>query len=447
MSRLRSLRALTLLFVLIFLAATAATGFATYFVTHATIARLVDQRIMAESSAVSGGTFPAERAAVIASIADYSRRRDTGDLGFMLTDAAGRRIAGNVAFDRPLPLGFSTVGKADRIKGLTHGRALVRRIGNGLTLTTVAETEPIDNYDTERIRIHVLGFGSIILIVVGGAILFSMIIRRRIVAVRRTVDAIIDGDMQRRVPVDGSGSEFDEQARAFNRMLDRIAGLMGEIRNVSNDIAHDLRTPLARLRGRLAAIARQAESEQVRDGLEDAIAQSDAILAMFAAVLRIAEVEGGDRRAAFETLDLGDLATAIGTAMQPAAEEERHLLVVGECGRAPIQGDRQLLNHALVNLIENALRHTPDGSRIEISVARSGPDAILTVRDDGPGIAPEQRALALRRFGRLDKSRALGGHGLGLPLVDAIARLHRGGLTLESADPGLRAVLTLPLAA
>ncbi|UIJ46489.1 ATP-binding protein [Sphingomonas cannabina] len=447
MSRLRSLRALTLLFVLIFLAATVATGFATYFVTHATIARLVDQRIMAESSAVSGGTFPADRAAVIASIADYSRRRDTGDLGFMLTDAAGRRIAGNIAFDRPLPLGFSTVGKADRIKGLTHGRALVRRIGNGLTLTTVAETEPIDNYDGERIRIYLLGFGSIVLIVVGGAILFSVIVRRRIIALHRTADAIIDGDMQRRVPVDGSGSEFDEQAQAFNRMLDRISGLMGEIRNVSNDIAHDLRTPLARLRGRLAAIARQAESEQVRDGLEDAIAQSDAILAMFAAVLRIAEVEGGDRRAAFETLDVGDLAAAIGTAMQPAAEEERHLLVVGECEPAPIQGDRQLLNHALVNLIENALRHTPAGSRIEISVARSGSDAILTVRDDGPGIAPEQRALALRRFGRLDKSRARGGHGLGLPLVDAIARLHRGGLTLESADPGLRAVLTLPLAA
>jgi signal transduction histidine kinase len=259
------------------------------------------------------------------------------------------------------------------------------------------------------------------------------------------VEAIIDGDMQRRVPVDGSRSAFDQQARAFNRMLDRISELMAGIANVSSDVAHDLRTPLARLRSKLALLAGKAGDPAMRDALEDAIAQGDELLAMFTAILRIAEVDGGDRRAGFAPLDLGALVGEIGAMMQPVAAETDHALELGDCAALPVQGDRQLLIQTLINLIENALRHTPAGSRIVLGAAAVGGEAVATVTDNGPGIAEGQHQTALRRFGRLDKSRTRDGHGLGLALADAVMRLHRGSLALEDAGPGLRVVLRMPL--
>lgn len=442
--RPRTLKAITLYFFLLFLTATILTGAATLLATHRTIARLVDQRIAGESIEVSGRAYPADPATVVRRIAETIGQRESGDVGFLLRDARGRIIGGNVRMERRLPIGYSTLGPDDAIPGLSHGRALVRDIGNGLTLTTLAETEPIEDYNKARVRIYLFGFGSIILIVIAGITLFSTLIGRRIMAMRRTAEAIIDGDLQRRVPVDGSGSAFDHQATAFNRMLDRIAQLMNEIANVSSDVAHDLRTPLARLRGQLARLHRNAENPAQRAGLETALAQSDALLAMFAAVLRIAEVEGGDRRAGFTTIPLGDFVAETATMMEPVATEDDRELVAGPCAAVTIEGDRQLLSQALINLIENGLRHTPVGSRIEIGVARSGDQAIVTVADNGPGIPADQRAQAMRRFGRLDKARNRSGHGLGLPLVEAVVRLHRGQMALEDAAPGLKVVLTLP---
>lgn len=441
--RPHSLRSLSALFLIVFLVATILTGVGTLLVTQRTITRLVDQRIAGENMEVSGSDHPADPARVRALITLFSQRRDKGDVGFLLTGPKGHFIAGNVRLARVPPPGYSTLSAADHIPGLTHGRAFTRDIGNGMILTTLAETEPIQNYNSARVRIYVLGFGSIILIVFGGIVLFGTLISRRIREMRQTVDAIIDGNMRQRVPVDGSRSEFDQQARAFNRMLDRIAALMDGIANVSNDIAHDLRTPLGRLRGQLARLRREADTPAMREGLDQAIAQSDALLEMFAAILRIAEIEGGDRRAAFAALDLGALATEIGEMMAPVAEAEEHRLEIGPCPTIPIHGDRRLLSQAIINLIENGVRHTPPGSTIRVRAARSGDEAMLIVEDDGPGIPAERRADALRRFGRLDKARNRSGHGLGLSLVEAIARLHRGRLALEDAGPGLRAVLAV----
>jgi signal transduction histidine kinase len=439
----RSLTALTLAFLLAFLTATVATGYVTYSANRTTIVNLVDERITSASIAIAGGG--AKRAEVISRINHFAQQRHTGDLGLVLSDAQGRWIAGNIRVPHALPLGYSTLGPVDGIEGLSEGRALVRPVeSDGTTLTTLAETEPFDNYNAARVRIYIFGFGSIVLIVVGGAAFFAALIARRIVAMRRTVEAIIDGDMQRRVPVDGSDSAFDQQARAFNRMLDRISELMSGIANVSNDIAHDLRTPLARLRSKLALLAGKARTPAMREELEGAIAQSDELLAMFTAVLRIAEVDGGDRRAGFAPLDLGKLTAEIGAMMQPVAAEENHDLAVGDCADAPVLGDRQLLSQVLINLIENALRHTPAGSRIELGVAEVGGQAVVTVSDDGPGIPEDQRSRAMRRFGRLDKSRARAGHGLGLALADAVMRLHRGSIALGDAGPGLEVTLTIP---
>jgi len=447
MKGLRSLRALTAVFLAAFIAATGLTGLAVYRATHDTIVTLVDSRIASVSGDLATMSSHSDTAELIRQIDALTGERDTGDLGLLLTTANGRPLAGNIRLPAPLPEGFSSVDRRHRIKGLSVGRALVRPIGDGLILTVIAETEPFDNYDAERLRIYLFGFGSIVLIVVAGVITFGVIIGRRIVAMRRTVEVIVDGDMQRRVPVDGSDSAFDQQAQAFNAMLDRIAALMVEISNVSNDIAHDLRTPLARLRGRLQAMLRQIGDAPIAEEIEAALAESDELLSMFAAILRIAEIEGGERRAGFERIDLGALVHHVATTMQPVAAEAGQSLEDGYRAYLPVSGDRQLLAQALINLIENAIRHTPAGSQIRMTVATAPTgEAEVTVEDNGPGIAAADLALALRRFGRLDGSRGGTGHGLGLPLVEAIVRLHRGTMRLEDAGPGLRIVLLLPSA-
>ena len=445
MTRLRSLRALTLAFLIAFLVATLGTGFAIYTATQHTIERLVDRRILVVSDAAAGVSGDRSPEELVRRINAATRERDTGDIGFLLLDATGRRLGGNIALPRRLPTGFSTVAVKDQIAGLSAGRALVRDVGHGLTLVTIAETEPFDDFNAARVRIYLIGFGSILLVVIGGLLFFVVTIGRRIGETRRTVDAIIDGDMARRVPVDRSGGEFAHQAMAFNRMLDRISALMVGISNVSNDIAHDLRTPLARLRSQLALALRRAQTDGQRDDLETAIAMSDELLEMFAAMLRIAEVEGGDRRAAFAPIDLAELADEIATMMRPVVEDGGRTLVLDAAAPAGIVGDRQLLGQMLVNLIENALRHTPIGTRITVEVAATATVATLVVADTGPGIPADQRTLALRRFGRLDPSRHDGGHGLGLPLIDAIAHLHRGTIALEDGAPGLRVVIALPI--
>lgn len=445
-----SLRSLTILFLLAFGSATALTGYLVYTTSRTASEVLVDQRVRTVADALLSEVDPGDAASILKRIDDLSRQRDTGDIGFELAAADGRRLGGNVRLLRALPLGLSSLHVKDSIAGLTAGRAEVRDVGGGLRLTTIAETEPIDGYAAVRQWTYLLGFGAIVVIVVGGLALFILIVRRRIGEVRGTAEAIIDGDLARRVPVDGSGL-FAEQARAFNRMLDRIGMLMEDIRNVSGDVAHDLRTPLARLRSRLAVMEPHATTPQQREELDAAIQQCDEMMMIFAAILRIAEIDGGDRRGDFRRIELDELVQELADTMCDAAEESGHRLLVRPMPASPIEGDRQLLSQAILNLIENALHHTPAGSTVTIALTlhgrARGSEACLSIADDGPGIPAADRATALRRFGRLDASRHRPGHGLGLPLVAAVARLHGGELLLRDHAPGLDAALMLPLRA
>jgi signal transduction histidine kinase len=444
-----SLRGLTAAFLALFLAVTTLAGIGTFLATRASIDTLVDRRIELESHELVPEGGAVDVAALRRRIRELAGQRDTGDLGIILADARGRMIAGNAREGHDFPLGFSSLDVDDRIEGLSAGRVYVRRLGDGMALSVFAETQRFDEYAVMRRLIYIAGFGAIIVVVLTGLLVFRRLVGRRIDEMRRTAESIIEGDLSRRVPVAGNSDEFDEQAAAFNRMLDRIGQLMAEIRNVSNDISHEMRTPLARLRNELALIEQRAEAQPIRAALETARAQADDLLGLFAAMLRIADIESGSRRAAFAPLDLAVLVDEVAEMAGAAAEERGQHIVVSPSGAVLLTGDRQLLFQLVLNLVENAVRHTPPGATIRVRVERVEGHVALVVADDGPGIPAAGRALVMRRFGRLDRSGGSGeygqgGHGLGLPLADAIVRLHRGTMTLEDAGPGLRVVVTLP---
>jgi signal transduction histidine kinase len=231
-------------------------------------------------------------------------------------------------------------------------------------------------------------------------------------------------------------------AATFNRMLDRIAALMETLKQVSNDIAHDMRTPLTRLRQKLeTGLAQPGERGQA---LESALTDLDAILETFAALLRIAQIQSGARRAAFRPTDLSAVAQTVVEAFSPSAEDARQTLTLEATGPVLIEGDPELLTQMLVNLVENALRHAGAGSRIRVRVSNNGSGAQLTVIDDGPGVPAAERERLFDRFYRLERSRSTPGSGLGLALVSAVAELHGAEVKLADANPGLEACVTFP---
>jgi signal transduction histidine kinase len=279
---------------------------------------------------------------------------------------------------------------------------------------------------------------GIVLAVLGGAFVSRSFLRRTD-AMTRACRTIMNGDMKMRIPVRGSGDELDRLADAINAMLDRIAGLMENLRQVTNDIAHDLRTPVGHLRNRLE----RARSESVTAGdyaaaMEAAIAKSDEILALFNALLRIAQLEGGARRAAFAPISLADLLSHLRDLFGAVAEEAGHYLAIRIETPATIRGDRQLLIQLFSNLIENAILHTPPGTHITLSLVRDGGQAVVLVSDDGPGVPRDEYDKLFQRLYRREASRTRPGYGLGLSLVAALTELHGADVQIvEQFGPGL----------
>ncbi|HVI22571.1 MAG TPA: HAMP domain-containing sensor histidine kinase, partial [Myxococcales bacterium] len=263
-------------------------------------------------------------------------------------------------------------------------------------------------------------------------------------AINRTTNAIIEGNLSDRVPAQGTGDELDRLAANLNRMLDRIQALMGNVRQVSSDIAHDLRTPLTRLRHRLEAA--RAQSPEQGPVLDRALEDIDELLAMFSALLRIAQIEAGAHRASFERVDLAEVFRHIADTYAPVADDQGQRLVSDVAPDLAIRGDRQLLVQMLANLVENALRHTPRGSTITLGLTDTphGPRGV--VADTGPGIPEEAREKVFQPFYRLEASRSTPGSGLGLALVAAIAGMHGIVIELSGNDPGLKVTLEFPRA-
>lgn len=267
----------------------------------------------------------------------------------------------------------------------------------------------------------------------------------RLDAMTRTAASIVAGDLSSRIPVSAWNDDFDGLARAFNTMLDRLGAAMESLRQVSNDIAHDLRTPLTRLRQTLDEATRASTGrEDVARAFASAGEQVDDILATFSALLRIAQIESGQRRKGFAALDLAALGEQIAEDFRSVAEEGGQSLAFHGAGPVMIEGDRDLLTQAIVNLVENAIRHTPRGARIELRVDREGNAPRLVVADNGPGVPAGEREKIFDRFYRVESSRTTPGSGLGLALVAAIAELHGGSVVAFDNAPGLAVAMRFP---
>jgi signal transduction histidine kinase len=389
-----------------------------------------------------------------------ARSRPEGPGLYFLADKSGQKLAGNLSRDPP-ELADGEQGGIFRYQTSINGRAL-ERTGVAIPLQTADGARLVVGRDIEEPRafanrvklIFLLSFGIVSLLGLGVGLAISRLVLKRIDAINQTGQSIMEGDLTRRVPVTGSGDEIDGLATNLNAMLDRIEKLMNGMREVSDNIAHDLKTPLNRLRNAAEAALRDPRGgEGYREGLERTIERADELIKTFNALLLVARLEAGAVEENSESFDLGVLVQDVTELYEPAAEEAG-FEIVAECGAGPqLSANRQLIGQALANLIDNAIKYSArtdaplNAARvasIEVGVTTQGDRAEISVSDHGPGISEQDRERALKRFVRLEESRTRPGTGLGLSLVAAVARLHRGGIRLEDNSPGLRVVLWLP---
>lgn len=419
--------------------AVALLGLTTILATRAALTDQFDARLRADQATVTEGWDERGLPGLLREMRESSR--GPGALLFGVQTAAGAPVEGPLAGLRA-PLGLSRARFV--LNGKTESlRVLIEDVGGQYRLIVGDKADRIDSLARKVLWGFGLAFAALLAIGIVGGFALSRAVQKRIAAITGTAEAIIDGDLARRVPVRGD-DDLSRLAATINRMLDRIGALMDSLRQVTSDVAHDLRTPLNRLRHRLERSARQAQDPADRAEIEGALRDVDAILATFAAVLRISEVEAGARRAAFRPVDLQALARAVAEDFAPAAEDSGHLLEFQEAPPAWIEGDAELLTQMTVNLVENALRHTPPGCTVRLWTVVEPDTAALVVVDNGPGVPEAERARLFDRFYRLERSRSTPGSGLGLAMVQAIARLHRGEARLQDALPGLKAKVVFP---
>jgi signal transduction histidine kinase len=368
------------------------------------------------------------------------------DYFYLLQDSNGQALAGNLPATDPLP-GVRQWPRAMRYRANPFSgiRGQGIRVGDGGYLFVGLSTVQLHEMEELVVNAFLWGLALALLLSLAGGAAISLSILRRIEAVSQTSRDIIAGDLQRRIPERGSGDEFDHLAASLNAMLDRIQTLMEGLRQVSNDIAHDLRTPLTRLRQRLEmAQRRNASGQGVGLVIEQTMHDIDSILETFGALLRIAQIESGARKAGFTPLDLGELLRNVIEIYQSAIEERHQTLEARIDPGLRIVGDRELLTQLFANLLDNAVRHSPALARIELSASQVQDRIKVIVADNGPGIPAELREKVLQRFYRIEGSRSTPGNGLGLSLAQAIARLHDSELVLGEHASGLSVNVTLP---
>jgi signal transduction histidine kinase len=381
--------------------------------------------------------------------------RSAGDSGgatlYLVTDPDGRPLAGNLSgwpWGMPAQSGWLSFNVEARTEGKlvtqpARGNRIIMPGGYRLLVgRDIADAAAF----RDRVKLTLVWSGLVALGVgvLGGAAMGRNLLRR-VELVNRTSERVMAGNLSDRIPLDGTSDEFDLLAVNLNRMLDQIERLMTAMREVTDDVAHDLKTPLSRLRARLElALTGPSDADAQREAIRTAIDEADRLLATFNALLRIAEAEAGAGADRAEPLDLSDVARAAGEFYEPVAEENGFTLKLALEPQVNIRGDRHLLSQAFANLIDNALKYA-NGGELEIRVFRSGEHAVLEIADHGPGIAPADREIVFDRFVRLEPSRSTPGNGLGLSLVRAVAHRHHATVSLADNQPGLRVHIEFPM--
>jgi signal transduction histidine kinase len=388
-----------------------------------------------------------------------ARARRPGSSLYLVTTFNGDALAGNVSPLDPKVLdssGWSEIPYR-RLEEADHTEhsALVRvfQLSGGFRLLVGRDLE-------ERRRLYDIiidaGQWSIAIVVLLGLLGGFFVTRRvlrRVDAMTETTRTIMAGDLSGRLPVAGTGDEIDRLAENLNQMLERIEALMAGLKEVSDNIAHDLKTPLTRMHNRAEQALRAARSEnEYRAALEQTIEESEGLIRTFEALLMIARAESGQARDGMSEFDAAEIARDIGELYEPVAEEKGINLQIEAEAAAPVKGNRELISQALANLVDNAIKYAAperpavngEIGQVVVRALNEGERIFLTVADNGPGIPDVDRGRAIERFVRLERSRSKPGSGLGLSLASAVARLHGGELKLEDNTPGLKSIIALP---
>jgi len=446
--RTQAFRIVLIYVVLFAVSVTALLGF-TYWNTRRTLDAQADQIIAAEITGLNEQYQRLGWQGLYQSVTDRSLQRG-GQALYILTDSQHRPLAGNlnawptITPDPDKYVEFDYVSLVNKEARRARGQILSVEGGNFYLLVA----EDVHDRDlTRRMFTTTLPWtvGLILLLGLLGGLLMSQNMLRRLDVINRTSGEIIAGDLTRRVPVSGAADEFDVLAENLNRMLDRIERLMKGLREVTDSVAHDLRTPLNRLRNRLEeSLARLTAQGAGVGEIERAIAETDKLIGTFNALLLIAETDAGTGRSQMTVLELDEVAGDVAELDEPLAEEKGIALKLVRSGGAQIEGNRSLVAQALANLVDNAIKYTPAGGRVVITAAQAPEGVRLSVADTGPGIPTEDRPRVVERFVRLEASRNSPGTGLGLSLVAAVAHYHGSQLTLEDNGPGLKACLAFP---
>ena len=441
---------LALLYVSLFSASVLLLFAFIYWSTARYTAEQTDKAIIAEIRSLAERYetrgLPGLRRLISSSI---ERQRPTGTSIYLLADTRQRPIVGNInrwpqvsEVDGWLNFELETGNTA---RGVHPARARQFRLVGGYQLLV---GQDINELKKVRLRvIHSLAWGLLLTLALGliGGIVMSRRMLNRLELINDTSQKIMDGELARRVPSRGSGDEFDRLAENLNRMLDQTESLMEGIRRVSDNIAHDLKTPLSRLRQRLEALSRGYSEDPSRlADLEAALQEADHLLNTFNALLKIARIESGPQQTNLKPVNLGKLAADVVELYEPLAEEKQQKLIFQEHHTSNVRADRDMLFQAFANLLDNAIKYTPVGGIISVYCSSHDVNAVFTITDSGPGIPADQRDKIFQRFYRIDKSRSTTGNGLGLSLVQAVARLHGATVTLTDQVPGLTVGFILP---
>lgn len=419
-------------------------GMIGFFVADAWVANRIDTSLAYHArkymAPVSG--HPASARVVRDRILDWQRRKVLSERTYILFDRTGKMIAGRLDI-KPPDTGYSDLHFRGGGRNLQTGRALATRLDDGALLVIVQHSEAAR--ELNALLPLVVAVICFVALVIGVTVtfLFERATARRLNEALDTADAIAGGDLSRRIAVDSLDGMFRVQAESLNRMLDRMEELVRNQRLFSSNLAHDLRTPLTRLRGMLID---GAELDGTANSLvfDRAERECASIIAIFDALLRLAQIETGRHPAAMGILSLGPLLIDAAETMDPVIADHGGQLAVDRIDDVAIKGDQDLINQLLINLLENIAKHTPTGTSATLSLRREHDTAVIIVRDNGPGLAKHDRARAMQPFVRGRSAMNRQGTGLGLAIAQAIVRFHQGQIDLEDAAPGLVIRVRIP---